>query len=99
MKINFDYCEKQKWMLQTVRVEIVDERNGVICLVSMYPYWVIVLKLSKKVHFLQFCVDLSKTPKSVKAIYIYSSERSHYTLSENDMVHGYLSHGSWDNSN
>ena len=37
-------------------------------------------------HFLQFCVDLNKKPKSVKAIYIYASERSHYTLSENDIV-------------
>ena len=29
-----------------------------------------VLKLSKKVHFLQFSVDFRKKPKSVKAIYI-----------------------------
>ena len=41
------------------------------------------LKLSKKVLSLQFCADLSKKPKSVKAIYIYASESSHYTLSEN----------------
>ena len=32
--------------------------------------WVMVLKLSKKVYFLQFCVDSSKKPKSAKAIYI-----------------------------
>ena len=30
-----------------------------------------VLKLSKKVHFLQFCVADSKKAKSVKVIYIY----------------------------
>ena len=29
-------------------------KNGVICLPSMFPSWVIVLKLSEKVHFLQF---------------------------------------------
>ena len=29
---------------------------------------VIVFKLSKKIHFLQFCPDLSKKSKSVKAI-------------------------------
>ena len=58
-----------------------------------------VLKLSKKVHFLQFCADLSKKSKSVKAIYIYASESSHYTLSENDMVYRGLSHRSWDISN
>ena len=44
-------------------------------------------KLSEKVHFLQFCADLSKKSKSVKAIYIYASESSHYTLSENAMVY------------
>ena len=51
-----------------------------------------VCKLFKKVHFLQFCADLSKKSKSVKAIYIYASERSHYTLSENAMVYRVLSH-------
>ena len=64
-------------MLQTVRAEKVDEKTGVICLISMSPSCVTVLKLSKKVLFLQFCADLSK---SIKAIYIYASERSHYTL-------------------
>ena len=83
-------------MLQTVRAEKVDEKNGVICLVSMLPSWVMVLKLSKKVHFLQFCADLSQKPKSVKAIYIYGSESSYYSLSENDMVYRGLSHRSWD---
>ena len=96
MKMNFDYFQIQKWMLQTVRAEKVDEKNGVICLVSMFPSWVMVLKLSKKVHFLQFCADLSKKSKSVKAIYIYASESSHYTLSENGMVYRGLSHRSWD---
>ena len=36
----------------------------------MFPSWTMVLKLSWKVRFLQFCADFSKTPKSVKAIYI-----------------------------
>ena len=59
-------------MLQTLRAE-----KGAICLVSMFLSWVMVLKLSKKVHFLRFCADLSKKSKSVKAIYIYASKRSH----------------------
>ena len=46
-----------------------------------------VLKLSKKVHFLQFCAAFSKKSKSVKAIYIYPSEWSHYALSENGIVY------------
>ena len=35
-------------MLQIVRAGKVDEKNGVICLVSMFPSWVIALKLSKR---------------------------------------------------
>ena len=83
-------------MLQTVRADEADEKNGVICLVSMFPSSVILCKLSKKVHFLQFCTDLRKKSKSVKAIYIYASESSHYILSENAMVYRGLSHRSRD---
>ena len=43
-----------------VRSEKVNEKNGVICLVPMFPSWVMVLKLSEKVHFFQFCADFSK---------------------------------------
>ena len=46
---------------------------------------VVVYKLSKKVHFLQFCADLTKKCNSVEAIYIYTFESSHYTLAENAM--------------
>ena len=46
-----------------------------------------VLKLSKKVHFLQFCTDPSKKFKSIKAIYIYASETSRYAFSENGIVY------------
>ena len=87
MKMNFEYFENQKWILQTVRSENVNRNNGVICLTPMFPSWVMVLKLSKKVHFLQFCADLSKKSKSIKAIYIYASERSRYALSENGIVY------------
>ena len=46
-----------------------------------------VLKLSKKVHFLQFCADLSKKYMSIKAIHVYASGRSCYALSENGIVY------------
>ena len=46
-----------------------------------------VLKLSKKVHFLQFCDDLSKKSVSIKASYIYTSEMPRYALSENGIVY------------
>ena len=83
MKINFDYFQVQKWTLQTIRAEKVDEKKSrVICLVSIFPFWVMIFKLFKKEHFLQFCADISKKSKSVKAIYIYAPpESSHYTLS------------------
>ena len=48
----------------------------------------------QKAHFLQYCVDLSKKSKSVKAIYVHASESSHYTFSENGMVYRGLSHRS-----
>ena len=80
-------------MLQTVRTEKVD-KNGVIYLVSMLPSWVVVLKLSKKVHFLQFCANFSQKLKCVKAIYINGSKIFNYGLSENDMAWG-LSHHSY----
>ena len=53
----------------------------------MFPSWVMVLKLTKKVRFLQFCADLSKKSKPIKVIYIYASERSCYELSENGIVY------------
>ena len=56
----------------------------------MFPSRVIVLKLSER----KFLGDLSKKPKSFKAIYIYASESFHYTLSGNDMVCRGLSHRS-----
>ena len=87
MKMNFGYFHIQKWILQTIRSGKVDWKNGVICLVPMFPSWVMVLKSSKKVHFLQFCAVLSKKSKSVKAIYIYASERSRCALSENGIVY------------
>ena len=37
MKMNFEYFQIQKRIIQTVRAEKVDEKNGVICLVFMFP--------------------------------------------------------------
>ena len=68
-------------------------KNGVICLASMFSTQVMVCKLSKKVNFLQFCADLSNKSRS-KSIYIYTSESSHYTLSENTIAFRGLSHRS-----
>ena len=87
MKIDFEYFQIQKWILQTDRKKV-DEKNGVICLVFMFPSWVTVLKLSKKVHFFfQFCADISKKSRSIKVIYIYTSGRSRCALSEKGTVY------------
>ena len=58
----------------TKGAEKVNEKNGVICLVSMFSSWVMVVKLSKRVHFLQICAELSKKSKPIKAIYIFAFE-------------------------
>ena len=62
-------------------------KNGVIHLVSMFPPRVMVLKLSKKVHFFQFCADINKKPNSIKTVHTYVSERSRYVLSEYGIVY------------
>ena len=86
MKTNFEYFQIQKRMLQTVRVEKVNAKNGSFvqlpCFLSE-----LVLALAKYVHFLLFYADLNEKSKSIKAIYMYGSERPHYTLSKNGTIY------------
>ena len=49
----------------------------------MSSSWVMVLKLSKIVSFLQNFADLSKAFKGVIAIYVYASKSTHFALLEN----------------
>ena len=37
MKMNFEYFQIQKRMLQTIRVEKVDEKNVIVCLFFVFP--------------------------------------------------------------
>ena len=55
-------------MLQTVSAEKVDQKNWVICLVSMFPSRAMIRELSKKVHVLLFWADLSNESKDARAI-------------------------------
>ena len=96
MKTNFEFFQIQKWISKTVRAQKVNERNEVICLVSFFPSWVMVLNLLKIVHFLQIRAELSKKSKSIKAIYSHSPERPHHALSESSMFHRVLSNSSRD---
>ena len=75
MKMNFDIFQIQKLISQTVRAQKVDEKWGHLSR-FLFP----VLKLPKTVHFLQICADLSTKSKSIKAIYLYLSERPHQAL-------------------
>ena len=74
-------------MPQTITAEKANGKNEVICLGSIFPSTVMVLKLSQNMHFLQFCADLSKKSKHIKAIYIHASERARCALSENGTVY------------
>ena len=96
IKTNFGIFQIRKWISQTVRAQKVDKKNGFICLVSFFPSWVMVFKLPKIVHFSEICADLSKKSKSIKAIYLYPSERPHHALSENSIFYRGLSNSSRD---
>ena len=52
--------------------------------------------LNKYCIFLQICAGLSKKSKSIKAIYLYPSERRHHALSENSMFYRGLNNISQD---
>ena len=84
VKINFGNFQITS---QTVKAQEVDEKNGVICLISIFVSWVTVLKLPEIVHFLQIFADHSKKAKYIKAIYFYSSERPHHAVSENSIFY------------
>ena len=55
MKMNFNYFQIHKWVLQTVRAEKVDEKNGAVCLNSMLPFWVKAFNCSKSPFFAVLC--------------------------------------------
>ena len=65
MKMNFENFQIQKWISQTVRAQKADEKNGVICLVYLFPSWVVILIVAEIVSLLQFCTDVSKKSNPV----------------------------------
>ena len=56
LRLNKDVKEQWKYHLSTY----LDEKNGVICVVFMFPSWIMILKLLKKVHFLNFVLTSAK---------------------------------------
>ena len=87
MKMNFEYFQIQKWMLQTVRAEKLDKINWVICPVSMFPSWVMVFKLSKKVHFCNFVLTSARNLSLLKQFTYMPTGRLRYVLSENGIAY------------
>ena len=73
IKVTFEHFSNSEINITKVRAEKADEKNVVICLVSMFP------KL-RSLNCLKRCNF------SIKAIYIHISERSRYALSENAFV-------------
>ena len=67
-------------------MEKVDEKNGIICLVSMFSSRVMVLKLWKKVQFSQLYTHLNKKSKSIKATYINLQQFTKKNLSSKKFI-------------
>ena len=66
--------ENELWLFSNTKMNVtntIEKVDEVICLVFKFPSWVMALHFPRKEHFLQFCADFSKKPKSVKAIYIF----------------------------
>ena len=72
MELNFKCLEMQKWNIPTDRVQRVDGKNGVICLVIMFAPWVMVIKVSKMAHFLYFLLIPAKNKSQIgQNIYVH----------------------------
>ena len=91
IKMIFYNFEIQQWISQIVRAQKVDVKIRIICLISFSTSWVMVLKLSKILNFLQIFADISKKPKSIKASYFDPSESLRLVLSYNCVFYRHLS--------
>ena len=54
MKLKFEFFEMEKRNIPTERAQRVDEKNEVICLIIMFTFGVMVIKMSKITLFLYF---------------------------------------------
>ena len=62
----FSNFQIQKWVLQTVRAQKVDGKNGIIFLISIFLSWVMVLKLPKIVHVFKFVLTSARNLNILK---------------------------------
>ena len=83
MKMNFEYFQMQKWMLQTVRAKIIkiDKNNGAICLVFMFPLFLCLYKtvtfhiIIKKFSFIFLFSFSSRMVNSNGGLLLWKSSR------------------------
>ena len=58
----------------------------------MFPSWVMLYKLSKIVHYLQFCADASKNSMVAKVVCVCAFDIYDYSVASNGIVVGFQSH-------
>ena len=73
MGLNFEGLEIQKLNISADRAQTVNEKNGVICLVTMFTPRVTVIKMSRG-SFLHFLLMPAKLVR-VRAKYLYAFPR------------------------
>ena len=73
MELNFEDLEMQKWNIPTDTAQIVDGKNGVICLVITFTPRVVVIKnFSIVAHFLYFLLMPEKKSVTTGTEYLLS---------------------------
>ena len=91
MELNSKCLEMQKWNIPTDRVQRVDGKNRVICLVIMFPPWVMVIKMSKMAHFLYLLLMPAKVSQRLDKIFtciwkiLFRSPRKCYGLLDSEL--------------
>ena len=60
MELNLESLEIQNWNILMDRAQRADEKNGVICLVSMFTPGFVVIKMSKMTYCLYFLLMIEK---------------------------------------
>lgn len=71
---NFEGLGMRKWNIPTNRAQKIDERNGVICLLTMFTSGVMVIKISQMTHFLYFLLLMTAKSQPVWANRLLGSD-------------------------
>lgn len=71
---NFEGLGMRKWNIPTNRAHKIVERNGVICLLTMFTSGVMVIKISQMTHFLYFLLLMTAKSQRVWANELLDSD-------------------------